>query len=292
MTSRKSRSRGGQTVVPPTTSDYDTDAPPPISTLGPNAPSRSNAQLNLSVLQRHNTLVSGIVSIAPYAVVYLFTPTSQQWEKSGIEGTMFVCALRRTDTGIERFCVIILNRRGLNNFELELTSTDGIELTEDFIILRADNNPIHEDEFATPQFYGLWIFSEPPPSSTSDARAVNAQVIHHCAAQAEATKKAVEEKIGSVRGNYGAPSDSGDDNLEEDNNEEALSAPMGRQLSLRELFGQQRELDSGWSIHNHNSPARQPQFKNTPDTDFFRSTSSFGAFKSGSAQPFSKGAHY
>jgi hypothetical protein len=39
----------------------------------------------------------------------------------------------------------------------------------------------------------------------------------------------------------------------------ASSAPMGRQLSLRELFGQQREQDAGFSIHSHNSqPAQVP----------------------------------
>lgn len=31
------------------------------------------------------------------------------------------------------------------------------------------------------------------------------------------------------------------------------SVPMGRQLSLRELFGQQRAQDSAWSTHNHNN---------------------------------------
>jgi hypothetical protein len=29
--------------------------------------------------------------------------------------------------------------------------------------------------------------------------------------------------------------------------------PMGRQVSLRELFGQQREQDADFSVHSHNS---------------------------------------
>ena len=84
--------------------------------------------------------------------------------------------------------------------------------------------------------------------------------------------------------------------------EHAGSVAMGRQLSLRELFGKQREVDAGFAVKHHESPrvadaqplmssimqqqpvesAMQPQpqvpekapmpmFSNNPDTDFFRS---------------------
>jgi len=65
---------------------------------------------------------------------------------------------------------------------------------------------------------------------------------------------------------------------------------LGRQVSLLELFGKQREMDAGFSAHNHHSgriqgvplaaeepkveekPA-QPLFRPSKDTEFFRTTS-------------------
>src|SRR5262249_41229325 len=49
-----------------------------------------------------------------------------------------------------------------------------------------------------------------------------------------------------------------DEDLAPEDDTEGESVPMGRQLSLRELFGQQREQDSGWSVHVHQSPQEPP----------------------------------
>lgn len=261
-------------------SDYETDtaiallqqqqldlmAPPPL---------RTNAQLNLGVIQRHNPSVIDILSIAPYAVVYLFSPVSQQWEKSGVEGTLFVCRLSPNALGRDRYSVIILNRRGLDNFSTELKSGDDVDVTDEYVILQVAQEDSSNEAEDVPeiQIFGLWIFSEPEPSSTAKAREINAQIIQHCAKQAEISRKIAEEQQRleqeSLAGSLSQ-------------NEETTSVaavPMGRQLSLRELFGQQREQDSGWSIQMHNSPptapqmyqsSGRPQFASTPDTDFFR----------------------
>ena len=37
------------------------------------------------------------------------------------------------------------------------------------------------------------------------------------------------------------------------------SVPMGRQLSLRDLFGQQRTQDAAWSVINHHNAHAPPQ---------------------------------
>jgi hypothetical protein len=43
------------------------------------------------------------------------------------------------------------------------------------------------------------------------------------------------------------------------------SVPMGRQLSLRELFGQQRTQDAAWSVVNHhNAQALHQGYQPTP----------------------------
>ena len=94
-TPRKSRHRqqpsggGARTVA---ASDYESDAPQYLA--APNLPPQStvarlsNTELNLSVLRRYLPSIRSIVSIAANAVVYTISPTTGQWEKSGVEGTL------------------------------------------------------------------------------------------------------------------------------------------------------------------------------------------------------------
>lgn len=142
-----------------------------------------NDNLNLKVVNRHYSAVRAILSIAPYAVIYTFSPLISGWEKSGIEGTLFICELLPSASGRPGYSVIILNRRGLENFAMELRSADDVEVTDEYIILQ--NREEREND---PQIIGLWIFAEPPPSSTAEARTANAQLIKACANQADANK--------------------------------------------------------------------------------------------------------
>lgn len=184
MTPRKAKLRPPQPHVRQP-SDYESDlnATALLDALPP-PPARTNAQLNLSVLTRHEPLTTSILFIAPYSVVYTFSPTSERWEKCGIEGTLFVCQLVSHPAGGERYSVIILNRRGLNNFKLELLEAGQVEETEEFIILQ------NQDNQGNVGVFGLWIFSEPEPSSTAGTRDRVARVIADCAARAEATRTA------------------------------------------------------------------------------------------------------
>lgn len=260
--------------APPQPSDYESDAAY-LSDLpsAPPPPDRTNEELNLSVLRRHNPHITSILSVAPYAVVYLFSATTESWEKSGIEGTLFVCQLLPGDIGEDRYGVMILNRRGLENFDTELSEGGDVEITEDYVILQVT------DEEGK-KIYGLWIFSEPPPSSTSETRTINAGIIKECAVQAGISRKAAEERSAEVQqsGTYG--------HYQEPTEEEEVGNgfPMAHQLSLREMFGQQREMDDGWSVKVHSPPTKtvqpqtvqpQPMFVPSSDTEFFR-TGRFG----------------
>ena len=143
-----------------------------------------NDNLNLKVVNRHYPAVRFILSIAPYAVIYTFSPSSSGWEKSGIEGTLFICELFPSAEGRQGYSVVVLNRRGLENFAMELRTADDVEVTEEYIILQD-----REENENDPQIIGLWIFAEPPPSSTSEARTANAQLIKACATQADASRR-------------------------------------------------------------------------------------------------------
>lgn len=152
-------------------------------------PSRTNEELNNAVLRRHNPEIASILSLAPYVVVYVFNPESQQWEKTGIEGSMFVCQLVPEAYGQERYSVFVLNRRGLNNFDLHLTDENNVEITDEFVILKSGNDSGEE------KIYGLWIYSEPPPNSTAETRKINAQVIKECAIHAGQSLLLAREKM-------------------------------------------------------------------------------------------------
>ncbi|KAF2841691.1 PH domain-like protein [Patellaria atrata CBS 101060] len=253
MSTRKSRPRNQtpHNLPPPQqqqqqilASDYETDALPPAP------PPRTNAELNLAVLQRHNDTVTSILSIAPYAVIYVFSPTSQQWEKHGIEGTLFVCSQTPGPLGEDRFCVIILNRRGLENFVLGLERKEDVEITAEYVILQMrEGDAGNGSEGTHVKIFGIWIFSEPAPSSTERTREINAKVIQDCAAHAENSRMVIERAIAHNSNGNGT----GNAAIEESESEATGSVPMGRHVSLRDLFERERKEDSSWSIHNHHS---------------------------------------
>ncbi|KAF2854300.1 PH domain-like protein [Plenodomus tracheiphilus IPT5] len=227
----RSKGRAPQPQPPPLPSDYETDAPPAVDV--PLPPPRSNEELNFSVLQRIYTDLLAIEHVTPYAALYTFNLETQQWEKVGIEGTLFICQLTPSSIGAERYCAIIYNRRGLDNFYQELTSSDEMEITDPYVILQGD------------LVYGIWIFADPPPATTANCRAETAEKMMAIADRARASREAKERE-----GRNGV--------VEATEQVEASSAPMGRQLSLRQLFGQQREQDAGFSVHSHHSHHSQP----------------------------------
>ena len=237
MAPHKSKARAHHPQPPPQPSDYETDAAPPAVDV-PLPPPRSNEELNFSVLRRIYPELVAIEHVTPYAALYTFSLETQQWEKLGVEGTLFLCRLTPSAIGADRYSVAILNRRGLDNFYLELTSEEEMEFTDPYVILQGD------------QVYGIWVFADPPPASTADCRTDTANKIMQAAEKARLSREAKEQE-----GKNGVHQAS-------EHVESATSAPMGRQLSLRELFGQQRQQDAGFSVHDHHSqhmPQNYPQ---------------------------------
>lgn len=259
----------------------------------PGPPTRTNEEINLSVLRRHNPDITSIISLAQYAVVYLFSPTTRQWEKSGVEGTLFTCQLTQGTLGEERYTAFVLNRRGLNNFDLQLTDGDNVELTDEYVILKADEAAAGEttatnsaadpasraNGAATPglRIYGIWIYSEPPPNSTAQARTINAEKIRECATHAGQSLKMARERLEAIRQNgLHAAAAAAETNVAPLQEIQA-SVPMGRQISLKDLFGQQRAQDDGWSVRahhlgpgdqQHQGQAQQEQYQQPPQQQY------------------------
>jgi hypothetical protein len=231
-----------------TISDYESDVNYLSDIPAPPA-ERTDEELNLAVLRRHNHDVFTLEYVAPYVVVYIFNPTSQEWEKSGIEGTAFVCGLVPNNEYSARYAVMVLNRRGLENFNLELLSEEEVEITDEYIILQSPDANM-------PHVYGLWVFSEPPPSSTAHHRVAISQKIKDCAQRVAEGRRSNQHQ---------------DTQIED-------GAAMGRQLSLQQIFGQQRQEDDAWSVRSHSPAHHSPQpppitqFTTPADTAFFLSS--------------------
>ncbi|KAJ5573501.1 Dcp1-like decapping [Penicillium hispanicum] len=265
--------------------DYESDAAylSDMQQQQPALPLRSNEELNLSVLRRHNPCIASILSLANYAVVYIFSPTTRQWEKTGVEGTLFVCQRTQGDLGEERYNAFVLNRRGLTNFDLPLRDSEDIELTEEYVILKTSESTQAElgqngiaDPVNPPQasqgtqqdgastanvrIYGIWIYSEAAPNSTAEMRAVNSQLIRECAAHAGQSWKLARERLEAMRQNGMHIAAAAVESQAAPLEEVQASVPMGRQISLKDLFGQQRAIDDGWSVRAHHlGPLEQEQ---------------------------------
>ena len=278
MTSRKPRRQNNHNPVNLT--DNESDAPYCSDMQQqPAPPLRSNEELNLSVIRRHKPSVTSILSLAPYAVVYLFSPTTKQWEKNGVEGTLFVCQETQGELGEERYTAFVVNRRGLDNFDLPLTDGENVEITEEYVILKADESaegeagqngiadPLHPQNLSKNQhgtnnvrIYGLWIYSEPPPNSTAESRTINAQMILECATHARESMKLARERLEAMRQNSFHTAAMAASTQAPPMEELQTGVPMGRHISLKDMFGQQRAQDDAWSVRAHHlGPEQHPQ---------------------------------
>jgi hypothetical protein len=219
-------------------SDYPTKPPPP---------DRTNEELNLSVLKRHNPQINSILSIAPYAVVYEFSPLPQpEWTKTGIEGSLFICELTPGSYGEDRYSTIVLNRRGLDNFEAELREGEnaGVEITGEYVIISFKEG--HEQKI-----YGVYIFHDGPGTSTENAMQLNGELMKSLADHAGASRQAAEAAASAATAQH--------TNGHIQQAEDALPS-AGQRTTLQQLFGQQRANDAGFSVrgHEYDGQVQQP----------------------------------
>ncbi|PKS11090.1 hypothetical protein jhhlp_002851 [Lomentospora prolificans] len=224
------RQPSGPRIVP--ASDYESDAvhymenrdPPP-----PHLPHRTNTELNLGVLRRYLPSISAIVSITANAVIYTFDVAAQSWDKSGIEGTLFVCSQDpKPTTGEPRFCVFVLNRRGLENLILDLADIRECEVTNDLLILALeDGGEVEENPMA--KAMGIWMHAD-----NTDTRQLNMNLIQNLWGQVKEAKKQTQSLQAS--GYHGALDSSQSDRQESVG--PALQA-IGKQVSIDELFASQ-----------------------------------------------------
>ncbi|KAL9572566.1 hypothetical protein ACKAV7_003399 [Fusarium commune] len=169
QTPRKARHSRQPSNRIPAVSDYESDAAAIHADYAP-PPPRTNTELNLSVLQRYLPSIHTILSIAANAVIYTFNSASESWEKSGVEGTMFVCAqspLPEDPGQRPRACVFVLNRRGLDNVIVDLSRVTHAEVSGELVIMKVEGEWQEGDKVL-----GVWIHND-----KDKTREVNAAII-------------------------------------------------------------------------------------------------------------------
>ncbi|KAJ5673127.1 Dcp1-like decapping [Penicillium longicatenatum] len=250
----------------------------------PAPPLRSNEELNLRVLRTHNAEITDVISLANYAVIYAFNPHSKTWEKTNTEGTLFVCSMTPGPLGEERFTVFLLNRRSAVNFQSRLTHGDNVELTPEYVILKEVS-----DEDAEERVWGIWIYSE-DETSTTNTRLVNAKVIMECASRAGNSLKDAKERIQAMRQNELHIAAAASETQATPNENLQGGVSMGRTMSLKDMFGQQRAQDDEWSVRAHHEqlqfqPHPQPQAPTQPGYGYHMPLAHQHASQAGAPNP-------
>ncbi|KAI0117935.1 PH domain-like protein [Nemania sp. FL0031] len=224
------------------TSDYESDTPQYMASHPSMQPAaalaaRTNTELNLSVLQRYLPSITTVLSIAANAVVYTFQHPSE-WKRTNLEGTMFICSQRKAPGAAgETGCLFILNRKGLQNFILDLDTVSDFELAGDLLIFKLDyaahEMHLESGEAVRPLVLGLWTYAEDKTD-----REMNAALITDMWSQALRTREARAQAAASGSATFAALPDAG-----------PAAQATGRKLSVSDLF----------SAYNGNSlPAQAP----------------------------------
>ncbi|KAJ1679650.1 hypothetical protein EV182_001615 [Spiromyces aspiralis] len=109
---------------------------------------RAQLEQNFRVLRRHHNDLLGIVDFTNHAVLYRYAHDSGDWEKEGIEGTLFV--LEFSCSANQSFALKIMNRLTPDDYLEVLTPSHNIHFVDEYIIYQTANDCI----------MGLWIYQE------------------------------------------------------------------------------------------------------------------------------------
>ncbi|XP_074645801.1 uncharacterized protein LOC141902060 [Tubulanus polymorphus] len=106
----------------------------------------AEGRINLGALQQRDPYITDIVDTASQVALYLFNPKQSEWEKTDIEGTLFVYT--RSAPPINGF--MILNRLGLNNQIEPITKDLEFQLQDPFLLYKN----------AQANIFGIWFYDK------------------------------------------------------------------------------------------------------------------------------------
>ena len=100
-------------------------------------------------------------------VLYFFHPTTQQWEKSLIEGSLslvkVVDADSQTTSTTQKYLLIILNRNSPDNYKMEFTKDFQLQQSNPYLILKN-----YENQSKEATIRGIWFPNENERTKMND----------------------------------------------------------------------------------------------------------------------------
>ncbi|CAO2638163.1 mRNA-decapping enzyme 1A [Lemmus lemmus] len=94
--------------------------------------SRAGQEMSLAALKQHDPYITSIADLTGQVALYTFCPKANQWEKTDIEGTLFV--YRRSASPYHGFTIV--NRLNMHNLVEPVNKDLEFQLHEPFLLYR------------------------------------------------------------------------------------------------------------------------------------------------------------
>ncbi|XP_015677112.1 mRNA-decapping enzyme 1B [Protobothrops mucrosquamatus] len=110
------------------------------------APLGKGLDISLAALQRHDPYISSILDVASQVALYTFGHRANEWEKTDVEGTLFVY----TRSASPKYGFTIMNRLSMENRTEPITKDLDFQLQDPFLLYRN----------ARLSIYGIWFYDK------------------------------------------------------------------------------------------------------------------------------------
>ncbi|XP_030901939.2 mRNA-decapping enzyme 1A [Melopsittacus undulatus] len=107
---------------------------------------RAEQQISLAALQQHDPYITSIADVTGQVALYSFSPKANEWEKTNIEGTLFV--YKRAASPYHGFTIV--NRLNMHNLVEPVNKDMEFQLHEPFLLYRNANLSI----------YSIWFYDK------------------------------------------------------------------------------------------------------------------------------------
>ncbi|KAM8799598.1 mRNA-decapping enzyme 1A [Eudromia elegans] len=110
------------------------------------APSRAGQEMSLAALKRHDPFITSIADVTGQVALYSFSAKDNEWEKTDIEGTLFV--YKRSASPYHGFTIV--NRLNMHNLVEPVNKDLEFQLHEPFLLYRN----------ASLSIYSIWFYDK------------------------------------------------------------------------------------------------------------------------------------
>ncbi|NP_001398681.1 mRNA-decapping enzyme 1A isoform 2 [Rattus norvegicus] len=182
--------------------------------------SRAEQEMSLAALKQHDPYITSIADLTGQVALYTFCPKANQWEKTDIEGTLFV--YRRSASPYHGFTIV--NRLNMHNLVEPVNKDLEFQLHEPFLLYRN----------ASLSIYSIWFYDK------NDCHRIAKLMADVVEEEARRAQQAARDKQSPSQAN-GCSDQRPIDILEmlsRAKDEYERSAPSGhKHLTVEELFG-------------------------------------------------------